>query len=250
MREVLPELLETEETAVRPRTIVRRAPRTARSGRPRHSRPERSRDRARLGSATRDETTRAARFPEHAPALPMKRGAGSAVHRKHVLTSSYPSSINRFVQFISSFATTDGGCARARRGGRGGRVRADAGARDGQRDPARDGTRAPPRDQRVRALRARLGVWRRARLVSARTHRAHRRQLHAERARAFAGATAKSASRHETHRHGDERGDSTHARACVPVRRGHERPRPEDGRARRPARRRVRGSAGAVFWSK
>ena len=249
MREVLPELLETEETAVRPRTIVRRAPRTARSGRPRHSRPERSRDRARLGSATRDETTHR-RFPEHAPALPMKRGAGSAVHRKHVLTSSYPSSINRFVQFISSFATTDGGCARARRGGRGGRVRADAGARDGQRDPARDGTRAPPRDQRVRALRARLGVWRRARFVSARAHRAHRRQLHAERARAFAGATAKSASRHETHRHGDERGDSTHARACVPVRRGHERPRPEDERARRPARRRVRGSAGAVFWSK
>ena len=92
MREVLPELLETEETAVRPRTIVRRAPRTARSGRSRHSRPERSRDRAGLGSATRDETTRAAPFPEHAPALPMKRGAGSAVHRKHVLTS-YPSSI-------------------------------------------------------------------------------------------------------------------------------------------------------------
>jgi hypothetical protein len=59
MREVLPELLETEETAVRPRAIVRPAPRTARSG---HSRP--CRDRARLGSATRDENLASGVFPE------------------------------------------------------------------------------------------------------------------------------------------------------------------------------------------
>ena len=59
MREVLPELLETEETAVRPRAIVRPAPRTALSG---HSRP--CRDRARLGSATRDENLASGVFPE------------------------------------------------------------------------------------------------------------------------------------------------------------------------------------------
>ena len=60
MREVLPELLETEETAVRPRAIVRPAPRTARSG---HSQPFATA----LGSvpgAPRDENLASGVFPE------------------------------------------------------------------------------------------------------------------------------------------------------------------------------------------
>ena len=70
MREVLPELLETEETAVRPRAIVRPAPRTARSGQSRPSRLSRPRS-ARFRDARRERRerclSRTARASKRAP---------------------------------------------------------------------------------------------------------------------------------------------------------------------------------------